>query len=167
MRKSIRNLVISIILVCSILIISIPFWNIVGKSNIGSVWGEYDLPIAYKVGVFESLLISDDENALNIVSPSELVLKNRNGFIKTGKIYALVEKKSTISYEYIRVSLDEEVYNLNESEIESDDKYYYFYLKDIELDSYKEESIMTRIWLSKDISEISADSLLIMNIIVR
>lgn len=167
MKKSIRNLVISIILVCSILIVSIPFWNIVGKSNTGFSWGEYDLPILYKIGTFESLLISDDENALSIVQPSELILKNRNGFAKTGKIYALVEKKSTIAYEYIRVSLDEEVYNLNEVEIESDDNYYYFYLKDVEIDSYAEESIMARIWLSKDINEISADSLLIMNIIVR
>ena len=167
MKKSVRYLVFSIIVVCSVLIVSIPFWSFAGGSKLGVLFNtRYDLPLAYKTGLFESLVISDDGDAKNLVKPTELIIKNRNGFTKSGKIYTLVEKRSTIPYEYLRVSINDETYKLNELKIEEDETYYYFYLKNIEMEAYKEDKLDTRIWLSKDAFGISSSATLITNIVV-
>ena len=168
MKKSVKYLVFSIMVICSILIVSVPFWSLASGSKLTLLsTATNDLPIVYKIGIFDSLVVVDDTLANEIINPTELTVKNRNGYKKDCKIYALVDKKSTISYEYLRVSLNDEIYNLNDIEVEEDEESYYFYLKDYELDSYGENAINTRIWVNQNIPELQSDSILITNIIVR
>lgn len=168
MNLSIRRLVISIVIVCSILIVSIPFWGYSQSSKISVLAdARTELPFISKLGAFEQLAIIDDSKAMETVTPAELIVRNRNGYEKTGKIYFLVEKSSTISYEYLIVSLNNRIYKLKDIELEEDEEYYYFYLGDIKLDAYTEESMMVRIWLSKDTKDIKSGSKLITNINVR
>ncbi|MCH5167591.1 MAG: hypothetical protein J1F35_06870 [Erysipelotrichales bacterium] len=167
MKNRVRYLVFSIIVVCSVLIVSIPFWSFAGGSKLSVLFNaRYDLPIAYKTGVYESLVISDDVDANKLVNPTEMIVKNRNGFNKSGKIFTLVEKRSSIPYEYLRVSINDEIYKLNELKVEEDENYYYFYLKDIEMEAYKEDKLDTRIWLSKDAKDVSSTSTLITNMVI-
>ena len=150
------------------MIISIPFWSYSNGTRLGLLLNtRYELPLSYKIGTFEPLIICDDDLASSVVNPTELTIKNSNGFAKSCKIYSLVEKRSTISYEYLRIALNDKVYKLNEIEALEDKKYYYFYLSDVELDSNLEDSIKIRIWLSSDIAEVSTNLTLITNIIVR
>lgn len=168
MKKGVKGLILSIMVAVSMIVISIPFWNFGNSSKLNILaMGNTDLPVAYKIGTFDSLTVMDNEVAESLIAPTELVLKNRNGFEKQAKIIMLIEKRSTIPYEYVCVSINDEIFNLKDLIKEEDDDNYYFYVKDVSLDLYEEKKFDTRIWLSKNINEISSSSRLITNIIVR
>lgn len=168
MKRSVRYLVLSIIAALSAIIISIPFWNFARSTSVGLFSQEYNnLPIVTRVGNFESLVIIDDDMVNSIINPTEIVLKNRNGYKKDTNLYLLVEKRSTIPYQYIRVSVNDQVYRINEIEVEEDENNYYFYIKNYELNAYEELSLNARIWLSQETNGIESTSTLVANFVVR
>lgn len=168
MKRSVKYLVISIIVTFSIVVVSIPFWNFANNKRIGFFNEGYtSLPVVVRVGKFPSLVIADDEKALSIIEETDILLKNRNGHKMNSRLYLLVEKRSTIPTMYLRVSIDDEIYEIANLERDEDTENYYFYLNNIDTDSYEEVLLKTRIWLSNDVSGVDSNSSLVANFIVR
>ena len=78
-----------------------------------------------------------------------------------------MENKSTISTEFIKVSINDQIYNIKDISKEEDTYNYYFYLNDFETNSYEEMSLTARIWLSNETNNIESTSTLIANFVVR
>ena len=168
MKRSVKYLLFSLIIAISVIIVSVPFWNFANNKRIGFFNEGYtNLPIVTRIGKFPSLVIADDNSAINLIEPTEILLKNRNGHRLINKIYLLVEKKSTISTEFIKVSINDQIYNIKDISKEEDTYNYYFYLNDFETNSYEEMSLTARIWLSNETNNIESTSTLIANFVVR
>ncbi len=168
MKKSSRYLILTIVIAVSAIIVTVPFWNFAHNRRIGFFNEGYTkLPIVTKISKFPSLVIADEASAMSIIEPTEIVVKNRNGFDELNNLYLLVEKRSTIPIHYIRVSIDDTIYKINEITMEEDNDNYYFFLKSIETDAYEEVSLKARIWLSEETSNVASDSTLVTNFIVR
>ena len=168
MKRSVKYLLFSLIIAISVIIVSVPFWNFANNKRIGFFNEGYtNLPIVPRIGKFPSLVIADDNSAINLIEPTEILLKNRNGHRLNNKLYLLVEKKSTISTEFIKVSINDQIYNIKDISKEEDTYNYYFYLNDFETNSYEEMSLTARIWLSNETNNIESTSTLIANFVVR
>lgn len=168
MKKSVKYIVFSLVIAISAIIVSIPFWNFANNKRIGFFnEGYMNLPIVTRIGKFPSLVIADNESVFNVVEPTEIVLKNRNGFKQDNKLYLLVEKKSTIPTNYLRVSINDTIYNINELSLEEDENNYYFYLLNIETEAYEEVTEDARIWLSTETEGIESTSTLVANFVIR
>ncbi len=168
MKRSVKYLLFSLIIAISVIIVSVPFWNFANNKRIGFFNKGYtNLPIVTRIGKFPSLVIADDNSAINLIEPTEILLKNRNGHKLNNKLYLLVEKKSTIPTEFIKVSIDDQIYNIKDISKEEDTYNYYFYLNDFETNSYEEMSLTAKIWLSNETNNIESTSTLIANFVVR
>ena len=168
MKRSVKYLLFSLIIAISVIIVSVPFWNFANNKRIGFFFlGYTNLPIVTRIGKFPSLVLADDNSAINLIEPTEILLKNRNGHRLNNKLYLLVEKKSTISTEFIKVSINDQIYNIKDISKEEDTYNYYFYLNDFETNSYEEMSLTARIWLSNETNNIESTSTLIANFVVR
>lgn len=168
MKRSVKYLLFSLIIAISVIIVSVPFWNFANNKRIGFFNEGYtNLPIVTRIGKFPSLVIADDNSAINLIEPTEILLKNRHGHRLNNKLYLLVEKKSTISTEFIKVSINDQIYNIKDISKEEDTYNYYFYLNDFETNSYEEMSLTARIWLSNETNNIESTSTLIANFVVR
>ena len=168
MKRSVKYLLFSLIIAISVIIVSVPFWNFANNKRIGFFNEGYtNLQIVTRIGKFPSLVIADDNSAINLIEPTEILLKNRNGHKLNNKLYLLVEKKSTIPTEFIKVSIDDQIYNIKDISKEEDTYNYYFYLNDFETNSYEEMSLTAKIWLSNETNNIESTSRLIANFVVR
>lgn len=168
MKKGVKYIVFSLVIAISAIIVSIPFWNFANNSRIGFFnEGYMNLPIVTRIGKFPSLVIADTESALNMLEPTEIVLKNRNGYKQDNRLYLLVEKKSTIPTKFIRVSVNNDIYNMDELTLEEDTENYYFYLTNVKTEAYEEVKLTARIWLSDKTEGIESDCTLVTNFVVR
>lgn len=168
MKKEIRRIIISIIFAVSLILISYPLWRYASGEKIGVLANSYgELPISISIGTFEPLVIVDDEMSSMVINDTDIAIKNRNGYKKSSKIYMVVEKVSTIPYEYLRLAIDKEIYHLNEIELEEDENNYYFYLKDLEIDAYEELNLKARIWLSQETNGVDPSATLVTNFIIK
>lgn len=168
MRKGVRKLVVSIIIAISVIIVSIPIWRVSEGNTIGLVNTRYtELPIVVKIEKLKSLLIVSDEEASTFVEPTELTLKNRNGHAKSFNLYLLVEKKSTINYQYLRVSIDDKIYKVSELKMESDYNNYYFLLDGFNTDAYETKNVDIRLWIGTEAEGLDQSSTLTTNFVIR
>lgn len=168
MNRKIRRLIMSIVIAISVVLVSIPIWSMANGNEIGLLANSYgELKISTKVGEFEPLIIISDEMAFEQINSTTISFKNRNGYKKDFNLYILVDKKSTVPYEYIRVSINDKIYNLSTLEVEEDEYNYYFKLESKSLEAYKDENIEARIWLSTDSQNLTPESLLITNFITK
>lgn len=168
MKRSVKYIVFSLIIAISTIIVTIPFWNFANNTRIGFFnEGYMNLPIITRVGKFPSLVIADDEAAFQMLDTTAITLKNRNGYKQDNKLYLLVEKKSTVPTKYIRVSINDTIYNISEVSFEEDIENYYFYLTNVETDAYEEAIVSARIWLSDETEGIESDSTLVTNFVIR
>lgn len=168
MNRRIRRLIISIVIAISVVLVSIPIWSIANGNRIGILANSYgELKISTRVGAFESLLVVGDEKAFEIINPTTISFKNRNGYKKDFDLYLLIDKKSTVPYEYIRVSINDTIYSLSELEVESDEYNYYFKLESRSLDAYKDEDVNARIWINNNSEGLTSESSLITNFITK
>lgn len=168
MNRSVKSLVVSILITISIVLVSIPLWRVAQGKDIGSIANNYsDLPITVKVGNFDSLLVVDNEEALSLINPTTIVLRNRNGYKRNDVLYFLVEKKSTIPYSYLRVSINDNIYDISSCEMSEDNENYYFKLEDVEIDAYKTIDMQARIWIDVNVSGLDSKSTLVTNFIVK
>lgn len=168
MKRSIKYIILSIVLAISVIVVTIPFWNFANNKRIGFFnEGYMNLPIVTNIGKFPSLVIADNESALKMIEQTEIVLKNRNGVKQNNRLYLLVEKKSTIPTKFIKVSINDVIYSIKDITLEEDTDNYYFYLTNVETNAYEEVSVNTRIWLSEETEQIESDSALVANFVIR
>lgn len=168
MEKKIKTSVLVSIIIVSVIIVSIPFWNFTKLSHNGLLTNIYrELPVTATAGTFEPLVIVDDAMAASVVGSTEVSIKNRNGYDKEARLYILVEKKSTVPFAFLRVSINDEIYSLNEISPEEDTKNYYFYLNTYQIDAYKEEKLETRLWLSQDTNGVEPTATIVTNFVIR
>ena len=95
-------------------------------------------------GFDEVEILSNDEYEL--AKPKEFYLKNVGSNKSDCSLYFKYSKYSTLDYKNIKVSLDNNIYNLNELYSYQDDEYYYFRLNNYSLDSYETDVISARVW---------------------
>ncbi len=168
MKKDIRKIIISLVFAVSLILISYPIWRFASGEKIGILANSYgELPLNINIGTFEPLVIVDDEMSNTVINDTDISIKNRNGFNKKAKLYMVVEKTSTIPYQYLRLAINNEIYRLNEIAIEEDENGYYFYLSEIEIEAYKEENLKARIWLSQETDGVSPEATLVTNFITK
>lgn len=168
MKRSIKYIILSIVLAISVIVVTIPFWNFANNKRIGFFnEGYMNLPIVTNIGKFPSLVIADNESALKMIEQTEIVLKNRNGVKQNNRLYLLVEKRSTIPTKFIKVSINDVIYSIKDITLEEDTDNYYFYLTNVETNAYEEVSVNTRIWLSEETEQIESDSALVANFVIR
>lgn len=168
MKRSIKYIILSIVLAISVIVVTIPFWNFANNKRIGFFnEGYMNLPIVTNIGKFPSLVIADNESALKMIEQTEIILKNRNGVKQNNRLYLLVEKRSTIPTKFIKVSINDVIYSIKDITLEEDTDNYYFYLTNVETNAYEEVSVNTRIWLSEETEQIESDSALVANFVIR
>lgn len=168
MDKSVKKLIASVIITTILVIVSVPLWNY-SSGRKGSILANSfgDLRIAVEIGKFEPLIMVEDERAMELIAPTDINLRNRNDETKKYELLLLVDKKSTISYEYLRVSLDKEIYNINELEMFEDNDNYYFLLVEEKLEAYSSTTKQARIWLDEDTKNLTETAFLTANFITR
>lgn len=168
MDKSVRKIVISLVFAISIILVSYPIWRFASGEKVGILANSYgELPLSIDVGSFEPLVIVDDEMSKTVINDTDIFIKNRNGFDKKENLYILVEKVSTIPYQFIRVAIDDEVYSLDKLAVEEDENSYYFFLKEVEVKAYEETNLKTRIWLSQETNGVDPSATLVTNFITK
>lgn len=147
MDKNVKKLVKSVILTTFLVLISIPIWESAqNKSN--SLLAFNDVRnISVSIGDFETLTMIEDERALENIIPTNIALRNQNSFAKEYDLIFLINKNSTVDYNYVRVSIDDNIYKLNEMNKTEDEVNYYFNLEKRELNKYTTEEVNARIWL--------------------
>lgn len=168
MQKNVRKTIISLIFAISLILISYPIWRFASGAKVGILANSYgELPLNIDIGSFESLVIVDDEMSGTVINDTDIFIKNRNGYTKKNDLYIVVEKISTIPYQFIRVAIDDEVYRLNEIEVEEDENNYYFYLKEVEIKAYEDLDLKARIWLSQETDGVDPTAILVTNFITK
>lgn len=168
MQKSTRRIVVSLVCAISLILISYPIWRYASGSKVGILANSYgELPLNIDMGTFEPLVIVDDSMSGTVINDTDISIKNRNGFDKKTNLYIIVEKISTIPYQFIRVAIDDEIYRLNEIEVEEDEKNYYFYLNEIEIKAYEDKILKARIWLSQDTDGVDPSATLVTNFVTK
>lgn len=168
MDKSIKSLILSVVLTIIIVAISVPLWNYNGMKKGALLANNYgDLEISVNIGKFADLIVIEENRAFDNITPTIISLRNQNDTKRQFEVLFLVNKKSTISYKDLYVSLGDNIYDLNKVVMLEDSENYYFVLESHSLDAYKEEELETRIWIDDDIEKLSDDSSLTTNFITR
>lgn len=168
MDKRINRLILSVVITTLIVLASVPLWKYSSERHSAILASNSsDLAISTEVGTFSSLIVVEDDRAFELITPTELSFRNRNSDSKDFKILFLVEKQSTINYQDVKVSLDDNIYNLKELEKIEDDKNYYFVLESSSLKGYSEKKVNARIWLDEDIQNLDDNSYITSNFLAR
>ena len=168
MDKSIRRLFISIIITFILVFASIPLWNY-SSGKKGAILAETykDLTVSVEIGKFPQMIIIEDARAFKYIEPTNISLRNKNDESKECELLMLVDKKSTINYEYLRVSIGDKIYKLTDLVKIEDKDNYYFILEKYNIEPYKDIKLKVRIWISENVKDIDENSSLITNFITR
>ncbi len=159
---------IGLVIFLSICIISSPLFNLARGRRIGLLANYYhEQPIEIIKGDFSSLRIIDDISALNVVEPTDIVLINKNGFDKTFDLVFTISKDSTIDYNNLVISLDNDINHLSDMMIDYDENYYYFNMGTKVVAAYSEDTYSFRMWMKEDASNLRNNSSLTINFITK
>lgn len=167
MDKNIRYIIASVIVTVAIVLISLPLWINNNDRDELIARGYEDLPIAVSIEEFSPLVIIEDSRAFANIEPTKVTYRNRNGFAKDAEIVLLYDKTSTIPYQYLKVSLGEEIITLRDVNYEEDADNYYFSLTKKNIAAYSDEVFMVRLWLNENIVDVDEDDVIITNFIAR
>lgn len=168
MEHSINRLILSVTITTLLFFISIPLWNYSVAKRSAILASEYgDLAISVNMESFDQLVAIEDYRAFEYIRPTKISFRNRNGFKKDFELLLLVSKDSTISYQDLKVSIGEKIYNIKSVEMLEDSENYYFILNNYSLEAYSEDSINVRIWLDENIQVSPSDKSLTTNFITR
>jgi len=166
MRNEVKKLVISVIITAIIALGTIPLWNLANAKNGLSLAGLYNnLNMSISIGKFPSLIIIEDERAIDNIQSTPIQVRNQNSTKKDYSLYFFVDKSTTIDRNFLRVSIGLEVYRLNEMECIERNNGYYYLVYSGSLEPYTNEDLEARIWLSSDASEINDDAKLVTNFV--
>ncbi len=168
MEKKINRLMISVLITVILVLISIPLWNY-SSGRKGSVLASSygDLSITVSIGVFPELIVIEDERAFDYIDETPVTFRNPNDKSKKFEIYYLYDKKSTIDYKDVVISLNGKIHHLKDLEMLEDNDNYYFKLSNLSLGAYSDKTYHVRIWLDENIIDLDENKILISNFIAR
>lgn len=166
MDNKINRLVISVIVTVMLVFISVPLWNLTSKTRSDMLANSYgDLSITVNIGTFPELVVIEDDRAIEYLNDTPVIFRNPNDKSKKFKMHYLVDKKSTIDYKDIVVSINDNIYHIKDLEKIEDNDNYYFLLSESSLGAYSDKTYHVRIWLDENTSSVSEDMILISNFI--
>ena len=168
MDKRVRRLLLSIIITFILVFTSIPLWEYAGGKK-GAILAQSnnELSITMEIGEFKELLIIEDNRAPQYIKPTDISLRNKNDSLKECELLMLVDKKSTINYKYIRISIDDVVYKLTDLTAIEDNENYYFILNKYSIRPYSNQTVEVKLWIGEEIGTVSQEATLITNFITR
>lgn len=168
MDKRVRKILFSIIITFILVFTSIPLWEYSsGKKGAILAQSYNELSIAVEIGEFQELLIIEDERAFEYVASTPISLRNKNDETKDCELLMLIDKKSTIDYKNIKISIDDTIYKLPDLNKIEDNENYYFIIGKYSIEAYKNEKVNIRLWLSEETTGITPESTLTTNFIAR
>ena len=166
MRSEVKKLVISVIVTAIIAIGTIPLWNLANAKNGLSLASLYsNLNMSVNIGKFPSLIVIEDERAIDNIQSTPIQVRNQNSSKKDYNLYFFIDKSTTIDRNFLRVSIGLEVYKLNEMECIERNEGYYYEVHSNTLAPYTNEDLEARIWLSTDASSLGDESKLVTNFV--
>ena len=166
MRNEVKKLVISVIVTAIVAIGTIPLWNLANAKNGLSLASLYNnLNMSINIGRFPSLLIIEDERAIDNIQSTPIQVRNQNSSKKDYNLYFFIDKFTTIDRNFLRVSIGLEVYKLNEMECIEKNEGYYYLVHSGSLEPYSNDDLEARIWLTSDAASIDPDAKLVTNFV--
>ena len=168
MEKNAKYIIIRMLIVLVLCIASIPIWF--NKNN--SLSGVMALnlnndTVTVDIDHFKSLIVIDDEQAKDIIEPIDVKLTNHNNMTESINLVFLVSKTSSIDYHYIRVSLDDKIYNISNMNKYEDADNYYFVLENVIMDASSTITYKARIWVNDSVGKLPNTSSVTANFIVK
>lgn len=168
MKRSTRIIIVSIIIAISVLMISSPLVSLAQGNKIGLLANYYgELPIELTKGNFDSLIIIDDNEAMNRVKPTPIVYSNPNGFEKQVSLIMTINKNSSINYNNLAISVNDNILYLSDLIVDYDEYNYYFNVGRKSITAYSNNQDMIRIWLRKETIGLAEDSEITFNFIAK
>ena len=168
MEKSAKYIIIRILIVVVLCIISIPLWFSKGNSlsgvmalNIGNE------AVSLEIDQFKSLIVIDDARALDIIEPRNITVTNNNSMTESIYLVFLVSKTSSVDYHYVRVSLDDKIYDISKLNMYEDADNYYFVLENINMEASSTLTYKSRIWINDSAGKLPNTSTLTANFIIK
>lgn len=163
-----KYIIIRMIIVVTLCILSIPIWFNKNNSLSGALAMSFDNEIvSISIDQFKPLIVIDDNEALSIIEPTKVLIKNHSDRTESINLVFLVTKTSTIDYHYIRVSLDDKIYNLNSLNRYEDADNYYFVLENINIEAQSNIEYGTRIWVNTSAGKLPNTSSLTTNFLIK
>lgn len=119
MKSDIIYKIIQIIISIIIVFISIPIWDKLEEKNI------------FTQNIMKSNsseLLAFEDNKANPYSIKKYIINNTNDFVTTGSLYIKYDKTSEIKSEYLQISINDNIINLDYLFEKEDEEYKYFLL---------------------------------------
>lgn len=168
MKRSRKIIIISFIIILSISIVISPLLSFAKGNKIGLLANYYEeLEVELTKGTFEPLLIIDDNEAFSKITPTVIVYNNPNGFEKQVNLIMTINKNSTINYNNLVVSVNDNILHLSDLIIDYDEFYYYFNLGTKSITAYSKNQDYIRIWVKKDTLGLTEESEITFNFLTK
>ena len=166
MRNEVKKLVISVIVTAIVAIGTIPLWNLANAKNGLSLASLYNnLNMSINIGKFPSLMIVEDDKAIENITSTQIQVRNQNSVDKEYKLYFFVDKSTTIDKNMLRVSIGSDIYKLNEMKCIEKNEGYYYLVHTNTLAPYSNDDLEARIWVTSDASDLGEDAKLVTNFV--
>ena len=168
MRNEVKKLVVSVVVTALVVLLSIPVWNYANANNGLSLASLYsNLSMSVKVGRFPSLLVIEDERAIENIQATKVQVRNQNSIKKEYNLYFYVDKSTTIDRNFLRVSIGNNIYKLKEMECTETDDGYYYLVHQSNIGAYTNEDLEARIWLTEEGASLGEDAKLVTNFVSK
>jgi len=153
-NKMIRGTILEIALVISFVFLSIPLWQSFNLNKYASVAYYYD-NINYtnlEVSDFSDYILyqTTDELAVEHIKPISINLINDTNTTENYSLWIVINKSSTLDYNYLKINYNGKVSHLNEYKTVENAEYYYILLSE---DTITAENINfeLQIWIDNTI----------------
>lgn len=155
--KSINKLIISkiieIMFSIAFIVVSIPLITNLNNSNALKEAAAYD-KISYNSLKIDNPINYDmypmtNEDAINNLIPCKLTISNESNTSEKYTLILKISKKSTMDYKYLNISVDNEIYSLEELKYDEDDYNIIFKLEEGILVA-NNKTYLTKIWLNEN-----------------
>lgn len=168
MDNSIKRLVLSIFITICLVIVSIPLWGFTSGKNGTVIASAYnDMEIDVYISDIPRLAIYSDDLGLTKAKATKLSLRNQNRFEKNTTLTFYLDKNSTVDYKYLRVSLNDNIYDLSKIEPVEKEDGYYFVLLNTDIKEYTTIEYDLRIWINNKVTNLSEKSFITSNFYTR
>jgi hypothetical protein len=155
-----KKIFIFIVIIISIIIVGTPLYNLAIGRKIGILAYYYseDLPIEVTKDDVSTLYILNNNEESSKIDPTTVTYTNKNGFDKTCELLLAVNKNSTINYNNIVISLNNNIMYLSDLILDYDEYYYYFPIGTKTVGAYSTDTDLFRMWLKGDSENLTSTS---------
>lgn len=168
MRNEVKKLVVSVVVTALVVLLSIPLWNYANTNNGLSLASLYtNLSMSVKVGRFPSLLVIEDEKAIENIQATKVQVRNQNSMKKEYNLYFYIDKSTTIDRNFLRVSIGNDIYKLKEMDCTETNDGYYYLVHESTIEAYTNEDLEARIWLTQEGASLGDDAKLVTNFVSK